>query len=44
LQHAPSSGVFRSGIRLSPLTGRTDEFNALLQELENTIRGEGHVV
>ncbi len=44
LQHAPSSGVFRSGIRLSPLTGRTDEFNALVQELENTIRGEGHVV
>ena len=44
LQHAPSSGVFRSGIRLSPLTGRTDEFNALLQELENTIKGEGHVV
>ena len=23
LQHAPSSGVFRSGRRLSPLTGRT---------------------
>jgi adenylate cyclase len=44
LLHAPSSGVFRSGIRLSPLTGRTDEFAALLQELENTIKGEGHVV
>ena len=44
LQHAPSSGVFRSGIRLSPLTGRADEFNALLQELENTIKGESHVV
>jgi adenylate cyclase len=44
LQHAPSSGVFRSGIRLSPLTGRTSESAALLQELENTIRGEGHVV
>ena len=44
LQHAPSSGVFRSGNRLSPLTGRTEEFNALLRELENTMRGEGHVV
>ena len=44
LLHAPSSGVFRSGIRLSPLTGRTDEFTALLHELENTTRGEGHVV
>jgi len=44
LQHAPSSGVFRSGIRLSPLTGRADELNALLQELENTIKAEGHVV
>jgi adenylate cyclase len=44
LLSAPSSGVFRSGIRLSPLIGRTDEFAALLQELENTIKGEGHVV
>jgi class 3 adenylate cyclase/tetratricopeptide (TPR) repeat protein len=44
LQNAPSSGVFRSGIRLSPLTGRTDEFAILLQELENTIKSEGHVV
>jgi class 3 adenylate cyclase/tetratricopeptide (TPR) repeat protein len=44
LMHAPSSGVFRSGIRLSPLTGRTDEFAALLHELENASKGEGHVV
>lgn len=44
LLSAPSSGAFRSGIRLSPLTGRIDEFAALLQELENTIKGEGHVV
>jgi len=44
LQHAPSSGVFRSGRRLSPLTGRTDQFSALSQELENTIKGEGRVV
>jgi class 3 adenylate cyclase/tetratricopeptide (TPR) repeat protein len=44
LQHAPSSGVFRSGRRLSPLTGRTDQFSALVLELENTIDGEGRVV
>jgi class 3 adenylate cyclase/tetratricopeptide (TPR) repeat protein/ABC-type dipeptide/oligopeptide/nickel transport system ATPase component len=44
LQRAPSSGAFRSGIRLSPLTGRTEELATLLQELENTIKGEGHAV
>jgi class 3 adenylate cyclase/tetratricopeptide (TPR) repeat protein len=44
LQHAPSSGVFRSGRRLSPLTGRTDQFSALVLELENTIKGDGRVV
>jgi class 3 adenylate cyclase/tetratricopeptide (TPR) repeat protein len=44
LQHAPSSGVFRSGRRLSPLTGRTEQFSALVLELENTIKGEGRVV
>src|SRR6267142_2763337 len=44
LQHAPSSGVFRSGRRLSPLTGRTDQFSAVVLELENTIKGEGRVV
>src|SRR6202790_4063744 len=44
LQHAPSSGVFRSGRRLSPLTGRTGQFSALALELENTIMGEGRVV
>jgi class 3 adenylate cyclase/tetratricopeptide (TPR) repeat protein len=44
LQHAPSSGVFRSGRRLSPLIGRTGQFSALALELENTIRGEGRVV
>ena len=44
LQHAPSSGVFRSGRRLSPLTGRTDQFSALALELENTIKSEGRVV
>src|SRR5450631_1112456 len=44
LQHAPSSGVFRSGRRLSPLVGRTDQFSALSQELENTMKGDGRVV
>ncbi len=44
LQHAPSSGVFRSGRRLSPLTGRNDQFSALALELENTIKGDGRVV
>ncbi len=44
LQHAPSSGVFREGRRLSPLTGRSDELSTLVQELESTIHGEGRVV
>ena len=44
LQHAPSSGVFRSGRRLSPLTGRADQLSALSLELENTMKGDGRVV
>lgn len=44
LQNAPSSEVFRSGRRLSPLTGRNDQFSALLRELETTNKGEGRVV
>ena len=44
LQHAPSSGVFRSGRRLSPLTGRTEQNSALISELEHTINGDGRVV
>src|SRR3981081_4401690 len=44
LQQAPSSGVFRGGRRLSPLTGRAGEFSALILELENTIRSEGRIV
>ncbi len=44
LQHAPSSGVFRSGRRLSPLTGRNDQFSALALELESTMNGDGRVV
>ena len=44
LRYAPSSGVFRSGRRLSPLTGRTDQFSALSVELENTMKGDGRVV
>lgn len=44
LQNAPSSGVFRSGRRLSPLTGRDAQFSALLLELESTINRDGRVV
>ncbi|MBV9566035.1 MAG: AAA family ATPase [Bradyrhizobium sp.] len=44
LLHAPSSGVFRSRARLSPLTGRESEFAALHEELENTSSGEGQVL
>src|SRR5260370_32768137 len=44
LQHAPSSGVFRSGRRLSPLTGRSDQSSMLSAELENTMKGDGRVV
>src|SRR6266851_6716146 len=44
LLHAPSSGVFRSGIRLSPLTGRNEQVSTLAHELENTARGDGRVV
>lgn len=44
LQHAPSSGVFRSGRRLSPLTGRIGQLSALVLELENTMKGDGRVV
>ncbi len=44
LQHAPSSGVFRSGRRLSPLTGRSQQSSALALELESTLRGDGRVV
>src|SRR6266576_4159162 len=44
LQNAPSSGVFRSGRRLSPLTGRNDQFSALLLELESAMNGDGRVV
>jgi class 3 adenylate cyclase/tetratricopeptide (TPR) repeat protein len=44
LQHAPSSGVFRSGIRLSPLTGRAEQNSALSSELEHTMNGDGRVV
>ena len=44
LQHAPSSGVFRSGRRLSPLTGRDDQFATLSTELSHTMGGDGRVV
>lgn len=44
LQNAPSSGVFRSGRRLSPLTGRNEQLSALALELESTMEGDGRVV
>ena len=44
LQHAPASGVFRTGRRLSPLTGRKEQLSALSAELESTIEGDGRVV
>jgi class 3 adenylate cyclase/tetratricopeptide (TPR) repeat protein len=44
LRHAPSSGVFRSGRRLSPLTGRNEQSSALTLELESTLSGDGRVV
>jgi class 3 adenylate cyclase/tetratricopeptide (TPR) repeat protein len=44
LLNAPASGVFRSGRRLTPLIGRSDQFAALEAELANTVGGEGRVV
>jgi len=44
LQNAPSSEVFRSGRRLSPLIGRNDQFSALTLELESTLKSDGRVV
>jgi adenylate cyclase len=44
LRHAPSSGVFRSGRRLSPLTGRSEQLSVLSHELGKVQNGEGCVV
>jgi class 3 adenylate cyclase/tetratricopeptide (TPR) repeat protein len=44
LQHAPSSGVFRSGHHLSPLMGRSEQAAALALELDSTLKGDGRVV
>ena len=44
LLNAPASDVFRSGRRLSPLIGRSDQFAALELELANTVKGDGRVV
>ncbi|MBR1276531.1 AAA family ATPase [Bradyrhizobium sp. AUGA SZCCT0283] len=44
LQHAPSSTVFRAGRRLSPLTGREDQYSALSDALRNADQGDGRVV
>jgi adenylate cyclase len=44
LKHAPASERFRSGPRLSPLSGRERELAALEAELASTARGEARVV
>ena len=44
LQHAPSSGVFRSGRRLSPLVSRDEQVAALDFALESAANGDGLVV
>ncbi len=44
LLNAPASDVFRSGRRLTPLIGRSDQFAALELELANTVKGDGRVV
>ena len=44
LRSAPASEVFRSGVRLSRLVGRDDQFAALERELDETIKGNGRVV
>jgi class 3 adenylate cyclase/tetratricopeptide (TPR) repeat protein len=44
LLNAPASDVFRSGRRLTPLVGRSDQFAALELELANAAKGDGRVV
>ena len=44
LLNAPASGVFRSGKRLTSLTGRSDQLAALELELAHAVKGEGRVV
>ena len=44
LLNAPASDVFRSGRRLAPLVGRTDQLAALELELANTVKGDGRVI
>lgn len=44
LLNAPSSSVFRSGKRLSPLIGRDEQFSRLLAELDHTLNADGRVV
>ncbi|RQH12739.1 adenylate/guanylate cyclase domain-containing protein [Bradyrhizobium sp. RP6] len=44
LLNAPASSVFRSGRRLAPLTGRHEQFAALLAELAYTQKGAGRIV
>jgi class 3 adenylate cyclase/tetratricopeptide (TPR) repeat protein len=44
LLNAPASDVFRSGGRLTPLIGRSEQFGALELELASAVRGDGRVV
>jgi predicted ATPase/class 3 adenylate cyclase len=44
LRSAPASEVFRSGVRLSRLVGRDNQFATLERELDDTIKGNGRVV
>ena len=44
LLNAPASDVFRSGRRLTPLVGRSEQFAALELELANAVRSDGRVV
>ncbi len=44
LLNAPASGVFRSGKRLTPMIGRSDQLAGLELELTHAVKGEGRVV
>ena len=44
LLNAPASDVFRSGRRLTPMVGRTDQMAVLELELANALKGDGRVV
>src|SRR5579871_3774442 len=44
LLSAPASDVFRSGERLTPLFGRSEQMAALESELDHAVKGDGRVV